>query len=228
DGIRDRNVTGVQTCALPICFLTKRKGWFGVKKNDIEDIGKNKEVEPTIFRRRVDIVKHRKKIFTLTISLIIIGIASLSFLQLNPGIDFTSGSRVEILSDETITTASIEDAMKELDLEAKSIVTSGENGEIAVVRYDSVLNKEKINEVKNYFMDKYGHEPSVSVVSPIVGQELVKNAVKALAIAAIGMIIYVTMRFEFYFSITAIAALLHDVFFMLVIFSIFQIEFDVT
>src|SRR5699024_8151420 len=47
-------------------------------------------------------------------------------------------------------------------------------------------------------------------------------------IAAIGMIIYVTMRFEFYFSITAIAALLHDVFFMLVIFSIFQIEFDVT
>src|SRR5699024_8315993 len=65
-------------------FLTKRKGWFGVKKNDIEDIGKNKEVEPTIFRRRVDIVKHRKKIFTLTISLIIIGIASLSFLQLNP------------------------------------------------------------------------------------------------------------------------------------------------
>ena len=164
----------------------------------------------------------------MTISLIIIGIASLSFLQLNPGIDFTSGSRVEILSDETITTASIEDAMKELDLEAKSIVTSGENGEIAVVRYDSVLNKEKINEVKNYFMDKYGHEPSVSVVSPIVGQELVKNAVKALAIAAIGMIIYVTMRFEFYFSITAIAALLHDVFFMLVIFSIFQIEFDVT
>ena len=209
-------------------FLTKRKGWFGVKKNDIEDISKNKEVEPTIFNRRVDIVKHRKKIFTLTISLIIIGIASLSFLQLNPGIDFTSGSRVEILSDETITTASIEDAMKELDLEAKSIVTSGENGEIAVVRYDSVLNKEKINEVKNYFIDKYGHEPSVSVVSPIVGQELVKNAVKALAIAAIGMIIYVTMRFEFYFSITAIAALLHDVFFMLVIFSIFQIEFDVT
>ena len=77
-------------------------------------------------------------------------------------------------------------------------------------------------------MDKYNHEPSVSVVSPIVGQELVKNAIYALGIASIGMIIYVTLRFEFFFAITAIIALLHDVFIMLVVFSISRIEFDVT
>src|SRR5699024_218753 len=47
-------------------------------------------------------------------------------------------------------------------------------------------------------------------------------------VAALGMIVYVTFRFEFYFAITAILALLHDVFFMLVVFSITQIEFDVT
>src|SRR5699024_11153984 len=83
-------------------------------------------------------------------------------------------------------------------------------------------------DVKTYFTEEYGHEPSVSVVSPIVGQELVKNAVIALAIAAVGMIIYVTFRFEFFFAITAIIALLHEVFFMLVAFSVTQIEFDAT
>src|SRR5699024_7110491 len=63
---------------------------------------------------------------------------------------------------------------------------------------------------------------------PIVGQELVKNAIKALLIASVGMIIYVTFRFELFFAITAIIALLHDVFFMLVVFSLTRIEFDVT
>ena len=77
-------------------------------------------------------------------------------------------------------------------------------------------------------MDKYDNEPNVSVVSPIVGEELVKNAVFALAIASVGMILYVTFRFEFFFAITAIIALLHDVFFMLVVFAFTRIEFDVT
>src|SRR5690625_1436462 len=115
-----------------------------------------------------------------------------------------------------------------MDMEVKSIVLSGENNDTAVLRYDSVLSEDDITEVKTFFIDKYEHEPSVSVVSPIVGQELVKNAIYALAIASVGMIIYVTFRFEIFFALTAIIALLHDVFFMLVAFSLTRIEFDVT
>lgn len=209
-------------------FLTKRKSWFGVKQADIQDITSKEEVEPTIFNRTVDIVKHQKKIFIASISFLVIGVISLFVFQLNPGIDFTSGSRIEVLADESLTNESIEADLEALGLEAKSIVLSGEENEIAVIRYDSVLSEKDISEVKTYFMDKHGHEPSVSVVSPIVGQELVKNAIKALAIAAVGMVLYVTFRFEFFFAITAIIALLHDVFFMLVVFSLTRIEFDVT
>ena len=209
-------------------FLTKRKSWFGVKKKQIQDISSKEEVETTFFNRKIDIVKHRKKIFVLSISMFILGIVSLFVFQLNPGIDFTSGSRVEVLADERLTKGVIEDDLSSLDMEVKSIVLSGENNDTAVLRYDTVLSEADITEVKTYFTDTYGHEPSVSVVSPIVGQELVKNAVIALAIAAVGMIIYVTFRFEFFFAITAIIALLHDVFFMLVAFSVTQIEFDAT
>ena len=91
-----------------------------------------------------------------------------------------------------------------------------------------MLSKDQVADVTEHFANKFGIDPSISVVSPIVGQELVKNAIKALAIAAVGMIIYVTFRFEFFFGITSIITLLHDVFIMLVIFSLFRIEFDVT
>src|SRR5690625_1301565 len=96
------------------------------------------------------------------------------------------------------------------------------------MRYDTVLSDKDISSVKEHFFEQYGNEPNVSVVSPIVGQELVKNAVIALAIASIGMVIYVTFRFEFFFAMTAIIALLHDVFIMLIVFSLTRIEFDVT
>ena len=209
-------------------FLKDKKTWLAVKQSEIQDISSKEEVEPTIFNKTVDIVKHRKKIFITTIAITIIGILALGIFKLNPGIDFTSGSRIEVLADHSLTTEEIETDLNELGLHAKSIVLSGENNEIAVMRYDTVLSDKDISSVKEFFIEQYGNEPNVSVVSPIVGQELVKNAVFALAIAAVGIVIYVTFRFEFFFAMTAIIALLHDVFIMLVVFSLTRIEFDVT
>ena len=52
----------------------------------------------------------------------ILGALALGLFQLNPGIDFTSGSRVEVLSDESITQSDMESDLEALGLEAKSIV----------------------------------------------------------------------------------------------------------
>ncbi|MFD2211013.1 protein translocase subunit SecDF [Virgibacillus halophilus] len=213
---------------IKVPFFKKHPGWFGVKKDSIRDIN-DKEAEVTFHNRKVDVVKHRKKFFIASTTMVIVGIICLSLFKLNPGIDFTSGTRVEILSDHTLTTKEIEKDLSDLDLKAKSIVISGDNKEIGVTRFDKVLPDSKIKQVKQYLNDKYDKgEPNVSVVSPIVGQELVKNALYAVGLAAIGMIIYVAFRFELFFGITAIIALLHDAFFMLVLFSITRMEFDVT
>jgi len=209
-------------------FLKKRQSWFGVRKEQIQDISDTTEKEPTFLNKAINVVKYRKNIFIVSAILIVLGLSSLFIFKLNPGIDFTSGSRIEVLSDSTITTKEMEESLDELGIEAKSIVISGDDNDTAVMRYDTVLSEEKIDEVKQYFLDTYDHEPSVDVVSPIVGEELLKNAIKALAIAAVGMIIYVTLRFEFYFAVTAIITMLHDVFFVLVVFSLAQVEFDVT
>ncbi|WP_077299316.1 protein translocase subunit SecDF [Virgibacillus pantothenticus] len=209
-------------------FLKRRPSWFAVKKADIKDIKDKQEDEPKLFNREINVVNHRKKFFWISIIMVVLGIVSLALFRLNPGIDFTSGSRIEILADTSVTTAEIENEFNDLGLEVKSIVSSGENGEMAIARFDKVLEKDTIAEVKAHFNDAYGHEPNVSVVSPIVGEELVKNAAYAVAIASVFMIIYVTIRFEFFFAITAIIALLHDAFFMIAIFSVTQIEFDIT
>lgn len=209
-------------------FLKNRPGLFGVNKKDIKDIRDKKEVTPKLFNREMNIVQHRRKFFSLTIILLVLGVLSLAIFKLNPGIDFTSGSRVEIMADESLTTEQVENDLDEFGLKAKSLVLSGENNDAAVARFDTVLSEDKIAEIEEGLSEKYDNEPSVSVVSPIVGQELVKNAIYALGIAAIGMIIYVTFRFEMFFALTAIIALLHDAFIMLAIFSFTRIEFDVT
>ncbi len=211
-------------------FLDKRKSWFGIKEKDIKDIRdiSATEEEPTLFNRHINFVKPRKVSFVISALIVAVGAVSLLVLKLNPGVDFTSGSRVEVIADQSLSTEQIEADLAELDLEAKTIVISGNDNDSAVMRYDFVLTEEKEDEINRYFIEKYGHEPLISVVSPIVGQELVKNAIYALAIALIGMIIYVTIRFEFYFAITTIITLLFDSFFMLFIFSITRLEFDVT
>ena len=209
-------------------FLKKRPGWFSVKKADIKDIADKTEEEPKLFNRQFNIVQHRKKFIIASAIMIIIGAGLLAVFKMNPGIDFTSGTRIEILSDESLTGEEIEADLEQLGLEPKSTVISGDNNEIAVTRYDTVLTENDVADVKSLFSEKYGNDPNVSVVSPIVGQELVKNAMYALGIALVGMLIYVAFRFEFFFGLTAMLALIHDAFFMLVIFSVTRIEFDVT
>lgn len=208
--------------------LNKRKTWFGVKKNQIQDIANTKEVEPKLFNREVNVVEHRKKFFVITSIILILGVISTFLFQINPGIDFTSGSRVEVVGDTKLDVEEVKQGFVELGYEPKTIVLSGENEEIAVTRFEHILTESEVAEVQNYFLEKYGQEPTISVVSPIVGQELVKNAIYAVALAAVFIGIYIALRFEFFFAVATILTVLHDVFIMIVVFSITQIEFDIT
>ncbi|WP_066194354.1 protein translocase subunit SecDF [Gracilibacillus timonensis] len=210
-------------------FLKKRPGWFGVKKSQIQDINSNEEVEPKVFGRYFNIVEHRKKFFSISILLVVVGIVCLAIFRLNLGIDFVSGSRVDVLADEAISSEQVESSFEELGLEASApIVVSGEDENMAVARFSEDLSQEKVAEVRSLFEEQYGHAPTVSTVSPIVGEELAKNALLAVLYASIAIVVYLAFRFEFYFALTAIVALLHDAFFIVALFAITRMEFDIT
>lgn len=210
-------------------FLDQRPTWFGVRKKDMKDISEGYDAIdlPTRFDRW-DFVKNHKIIFTISGVLFTVGLVVLILFKLNLGIDFASGTRVEVPSDKPIETEQLKQEFAKFDLEAENIVMSGDNNDVAVVRFLGVLPKEEIAELKAHFKELYGSEPNISTVSPVVGKELAKNAMIAVAIASIGIILYVSVRFEWRMALAAIVALLHDVFFIIVLFSFTRLEVDLT
>ncbi len=210
-------------------FLDKRTSWFGVKKKNIHDLSEKMDLMslPTRFDK-IDFVKHRKVFYGISIGVTIIGIIFLLVFRLNLGIDFTSGTRIEIASKDVLTTQQVKTEMGKagIDIDIKDVRPAGKGN--TVVRTVGVLDKQEIAELKDHFKKDYGAEPNVSTVSPTVGKELAKNAMKALAIASIGIILYVSIRFEWRMAVPAVVALIHDAFFIITIFSLLRIEVDIT
>ena len=143
---------------------------------------------------------------------------------LNLGIDFRSGSDIT-LSANKITVSDVEKDLKQMGYKIVSI-SKQENNEI-YVKLNTELKEDGINKVNNYFADKYNAKTEINVVTNIVKQELVKNAIYSVLIAAIAIIIYISIRFKFSYAISSILALIHDVLFVIILFSILKIEVNV-
>ncbi|PTJ69857.1 protein translocase subunit SecF, partial [Mammaliicoccus sciuri] len=177
---------------------------------------------------KINFVKLAKPLLTFSIITIIIGAIIISIFRLNLGIDFTSGTRVDLQSDQAIKTEQVSKQFKDMGLEPSQVTTSGTGNKMATVQFKDALNKSEIQKVKSDFGKSLGHDPNVSTVSPVVGQELAGNAFKAMLYAALGIVLYVSFRFEWRMGTTAVLALLHDVFMIVSVFSLFRLEVDIT
>ncbi|EMR05841.1 hypothetical protein C772_02112 [Bhargavaea cecembensis DSE10] len=210
-------------------MLDGKPGAFGLSRKYIHTKEEELDVLDLTTRfDRFDFAGNRKKFFTASIIFLVAGAIVLGIFKLNLGIDFSSGTRVEVLSNEPLTQEEVAASLEEVGHPTEDILISGENKEIAVFRYKEDLSQGEINQLKTDLGELYGHEPNVSTVSPTVGQELAENAVKALAIAMLGIIIYVAFRFEWRMGVASIVSLLHDAFFMVALFSLLRLEVDIT
>ncbi|TCJ02397.1 protein translocase subunit SecDF [Cytobacillus praedii] len=210
-------------------LFNKKPGWFGVKKSEIRNISENVDTHdlPTIYDK-IDFVKTRKIYYFISGALMALGIVLVSVFGLNLGIDFSSGTRIDIQASHALTKEEVKSELLKLDIDTDNIVISGDEKNIGVARLKGVLAKEEIATLKTEFHKIYGSDPTVSTVSSTVGKELAKNGIKSLIIAAIGIIIYVSIRFEMKMAVPAVVALLHDAFLIVVFFSITRLEVDVT
>ncbi|MBS4191428.1 protein translocase subunit SecDF [Bacillus sp. FJAT-49705] len=210
-------------------LFNKKPGWFGVKKSDIHDIAENCDAHDLKTKfDKFDFVKMRKKFYVFSAILMAAGIIAISVFGLNLGIDFSEGTRIEIHSNDSLTKAEVQSELSKLNIETDDIVISGGNKEIGVARIKEVLTMEEIANLKAHIQKEFDAETKVSTVSPTVGKELAKNALIALVIASIGIVIYVTIRFEIKMAVPAIVSLLHDAFLIVAVFSITRLEVDIT
>lgn len=166
--------------------------------------------------------KSKKYSFIGLAILLIVGVISLTKNGLNLGIDFKSGSAITLNSQQTLTEENIKNDIHSLGYELYDYEQIDEHQ--VIVRVTDALDNEEIAKVTNYFEENYEASTSIGVVSNLVQKELIKNAIISLLLASIGIVLYMTFRFEFSYAISGILALVHDVVFVVILFSIFKIE----
>ncbi|HEK9101370.1 protein translocase subunit SecDF [Bacillus pfraonensis] len=210
-------------------YFDKKLSYFGVKEKEIIPLSKGLQHAPTRFDR-INFVNIGHKFFLFSIVVVIAGAIILPIFKMNLGIDFASGTRMDLQSKQEI---SVDQVQKDLhglkiDVKKEDIVPTGDDNKGFAVRTIGVLSKDEIAKAKTFFYDKYGTDPNVSTVSPTIGKEIARNAFIAVLIASAVIILYVSIRFRFTYALSAVIALLHDAFVMIVVFSIFQLEVDLT
>ncbi len=183
-------------------FDNKPYLFIGVKKNKIE-----KSSEIKIPYEKVNIVKTKKYSYLLTIMLIIVMSGLFIYRGINLGIDFSGGTSISINTKDTNTDLN---TIKK-DLTSYHIIGESTNNDIISIDIKETLNEEEIKNLGNKLQSDYNVDTEIYAVSNIVKQELVKNAIKSLIFASIGIVIYVSIRFKFNYAVAAIIALIHDV-----------------
>lgn len=172
----------------------------------------------------IDSINLIKKCFCVTTIYLAIGAIYLLVNGLNLGIDFRAGSDITLSADNM----KVGEVKKDLESMGYDVVSINEqeNNEI-YIRLNTELKEDGINKVNNHFEQKYNAKTEINVVTNIVKQELIKNAIYSVLIAAVAIIIYISIRFKFSYAISSILALLHDVLFVIILFALFKIEVNV-
>ena len=154
--------------------------------------------------------------------MVIIGIVSLVISGLNLGIDFKGGTSITIETSNGLTEEVIKEDMSSLNYNVYSYEKASDN--VYIIKVNESMDKDEVMNVGSYLQEKYEASTDIGVVSNLVKESLVKNAILSLLISFIGIIIYVAFRFQFMYAVSGLAALIHDVFMMFAIFSLFRLE----
>lgn len=180
------------------------------------------------FKKNLDYIHLSKYFYTLSIVLTIAGIICLAFFGLNYSVDFKAGSNVDISLSKPLTADQVRPILKNMGIEEdEASISPGQDR--MNIRFTQVLSEENDAKLKAEFSkldDRASFE--VNTVDPEMAKELARNAIYAVLISCIGIIIYVSIRFEWRFAVAAIIALLHDAFMVIAVFSIFRLEVDLT
>jgi preprotein translocase subunit SecF len=187
-----------------------------------------------IFRVKKDIpfMRFRRISAIISISTFVLAISFLSLKGLNLGVDFTGGTIMEVKYAEQANIQSIRDTLATIDLQDAQVQNFGTARDVLIrlpLRSDlSIADlsekvlaslKEKNDAVEIMRVESVGAQ---------IGEELYEDGALAILFVCLGIVLYLSFRFEWRFAIAAIVANLHDVIIILGFFAFFQWEFNLT
>jgi len=199
-----------------------KKSFFGIK----EDNSATFHISKTL-----PIMEKRKIFYCISAGILIIGLAFGVIRGLNYGIDFTGGTMIQLDMGKQVKIEQVDKAIKDFDLNPQIIYAGSDNDQI-VIRTVESLDKAGRAEVITAINDAFGIQGNDNIVTqeyfgPSVGKELRNNAILAIIIAAICMMIYIRIRFrQWKFGGAAMLGVLHDVLIVISFYAIFGITVD--
>jgi len=176
-------------------------------------------------------MKWHKNAIYVSSFLILISLFSVLTKGLNYGVDFNGGTIIEISFENDAPIEDIRNYLVENNYTKSSVQYFGSNKDL-LIRMPNIVSSDEAtlsNTLVAELNNKYNFSLNrVEYVGAQVGEELRDQGITAALIALLLIMIYIALRFEYRFSIGAILALLHDVFLIIGIFSITQIEFNLS
>jgi len=187
----------------------------------------------------MNIIGHKNWYFGLSLLVIITGLIAIFLWGLNLSIEFTGGSRLTLAFNDVVGDKQIKIVDEALKAEKIKIASIEKSNKLIFVRtspIDQNQNNKFINTLSKNFKDV--KEREFETIGPVIGQETTFNALKAIIIASVLIILYITWSFRqvpkpassFRFGVCAIIALIHDVLVVVGVFAIlghfFGVEID--
>ena len=176
-----------------------------------------------------------KRTIALAVSLLLIAVGIVSLIANggpNYGIDFAGGTLVQVRFTEPTGATAIKKALEGMDAGSMVVQQFGDDANEFMIRMEnsSAELKGLAVDVQNHLTTAYGVDKvdvrRTEMVGPQVGSDLRMKGIKAILYAMLGILAYISWRFEFRFAVGAIIALVHDVAITLGVFSLFGKEID--
>ncbi len=185
----------------------------------------------------IDFMRARKIAIPTSILLILIGLAAMVYNKVttgklfNYGVDFAGGTLVQLRFQRPANLDRLRDALKKVGLRDVVIQDFGSTREVLIRMEKSSTSLRGLQDrvsagVKRYYPGNPFEVRRVEMVGPKVGKELKEKGLEAIIFALIGILIYVSWRFEFRFAVGAVVALFHDVTITAGVFALLHKQMD--
>ncbi len=176
-----------------------------------------------------------KRTIALVISLVLLAVGIISLISKGGpdyGIDFAGGTLVQVRFTDTTNASDIKKALDGLEIGSMVVQQFGDDENEFMIRMEKTSAELKglSIEVQETLATTYGADKvdvrRTEMVGPQVGSDLRMKGIKAIVYAMLGILVYISWRFEFRFAVGAIVALIHDVAITIGVFSLFGKEID--
>jgi len=184
---------------------------------------KNVSMLDIIPKKKFDFVGKGRAALLTSVGLIVGSVVIFAFNgQNNFGIDFRGGDLMAVSATTPITVAEARESADRAGLGGSTVIQEEREGDTELLTFRSPEGGSAtlINQLKSDFPDRGVVVQSEDIVGARIGTEFAKSALWALALGMLGILIYVTVRFEFSFALGAVVAVLHDVIITLGLFSL--------